>query len=329
MKLKDHWRIGVGIVIGGVLLWLAFRGVDWPSLARAFTTASWLSCVIATFFLLANLIVRALRWQVLLAPVRRLPLLDVFAYSEIGYMANYLLPLRPGELMRAILVGQRYGISKSAVFATVAVERVLDLLSLFAFVLVLGLLMEMPQLVRQSIFMAEVVVILAVIALWVMSWQQGRVERFVDRVSVFIPPVLRSRVTGVIIAFAEGLDALRSGRRVLFSMAFSLAAWMLVLFEILFIFDGFDLVLPWHAGAFVIVVLNLGIAIPSSPGFIGVAHFLIVLALSVFGVKQAEALSVALVTHGLSFVLNVVLGLIFAWRENIAFGQLGEAEEAP
>lgn len=285
-------------------------------------TVSWLSCGIAAFFLLANLIVRAVRWRVLLAPVCKLPLLDVFAYSEIGYMANNLLPLRAGEFIRAVLVGERYGISKSAVFATIAVERVLDVLSLSAFVLLLALFMEMPQMVRQSIFVAEIVAISAIGTLWVMSWQEKRVERFVDRGSAFIPRPLRGKVVNIIIAFVQGLEALRSGRRMLASIAYSLVAWVLVLFEILFIFDGFDLVLPWHVGIFVIVVLNLGIAIPSSPGFIGVAHFLIVLALSVFAVGQAEALGIALITHALSFVLNTVLGLAFLWRENIAFGRL-------
>jgi uncharacterized protein (TIRG00374 family) len=322
MKIKRYWRFWVGIVISGILLWLAFQGVDWPSLGKAFTTMSWLSCGIATLFLLANLIVRAIRWQVLLAPVRQLPLLDVFAYSEIGYMANNLLPLRAGEFIRAILMGQRYAVSKSAVFATVAVERVLDVLTLLVFVLVVALFMEMPQVVRQSIFVAEIVAIVAIVTLWVMSWQERRVERFLGQVSAFTPRLVRRRLVDLVIAFSQGLHALRSGRRMLSAIAYSLVAWVLVLLEILFIFDGFDLVLPWYAGLFVIVLLNLGIAIPSSPGFIGVAHFLIVLALSVFAVDRAQALGVALVTHGLSFVLNIVLGLGFLWRENIAFGQV-------
>jgi len=324
MKFRYHWRVWAGVLISGVLLWLASRGVDWPSLSRAFTTVSWLSCGIATVFLLANLMMRAVRWRVILAPVRKLPLLEVFAYSEIGYMANNVLPLRAGEVVRAVLMGRKHGMSKSAVFATVAVERVLDILSLLAFVLVLASIMEIPQAIKQSIFVGEIMAVLAVATLWVMSWQEGRVERFVHAVSAFLPRPLRRRVTAPLIGFTQGLQALQSGERMLSSVACSLAAWMLALFEVLFIFKGFGLALSWHAGVFVIVVLNLGIMIPSSPGFIGVAHFLVVLALSFFAVNRAEALSVALVMHGLSFVLNIVLGLAFLWRENIAFSRLGE-----
>ena len=322
MRRRAHWSIWAGIAVSGVLLWLAIRGVDWSHLGKVFMTVSWPSCGIAALFLLANLIVRAVRWRVLLTPVCRLPLFDVFAYSEIGYMANNLLPLRAGEFIRAILMGHRHSVSKSAVLATIAVERVLDILSLLAFVLLVALFMPMPQVVRQSILAAELVAILAVATLWVMSWQERRMEQFLDRMSVFIPRLLRARVVGSVVAFAQGLQSLRSRQRMLSSIAISLLAWVLVLFEILFILHGFGLALPWYAGAFTIVVLNLGIAIPSSPGFVGVAHYLIVLALSVFAVSRTEALGVALVTHGLGFVLNVALGLAFLWRENIAFRQL-------
>ncbi len=322
MRRWPHWRIWAGIAVSGVLLWLALRGVDWSHLGKVFMTVSWPSCGIAALFLLANLIVRAVRWRVLLTPVCRLPLFDVFAYSEIGYMANNLLPLRAGEFIRAILIGHRHSVSKSAVLATIAVERVLDILSLLAFVLLVALFMPMPQVVRRSILVAEIVAILAVATLWVVSRLEKRTERLLDRISVFIPRLLRARVVNIVVAFARGLQSLRSGQRMLSLIAISLLAWVLVLFEILFILDAFDLALPWYAGTFTIVVLNLGIAIPSSPGFVGVAHYLIVLALSFFAVSQTEALGVALVTHGLGFVLNVVLGLAFLWRENIAFRQL-------
>jgi len=324
MKFKRYWRVWVGLVISGVLLWLAFRGVDWPSLGRALMAISWTSCGIAALFFLTNLIVRAVRWRVLLASVRKLSLLDVFAYSQIGCLSNILLPLRMGEFVRAVLVGQRYGISKSAVLATVAVERVLDLLNLLVFALVLPLVMEMPEAVRQSVLLTGIVATLAVITLLGMSWQERRIERFLGQASSFIPRPLRGRLINPIIIFTRGLRVLQSGGRMLSSVVCSLTAWVLVLLEILFIFESLSLALPWYAGVFLIVVWNLGIAVPSSPGSIGVAHFLIVLALSVFAVDQARALSVALITHGLSFALNIVLGLAFLWRENISFSRLSK-----
>jgi uncharacterized protein (TIRG00374 family) len=324
MRLGRHWRIWAGIAISACLLWLAVRGVEWSRLGTAFATVSWPFCSIAVLFLLANLIVRAVRWHVLLTPVCRLPLFDVFGYSEIGYMANDLLPLRAGELIRAVAVGRRHNVSKTAVLATVAVERVLDVLSLLAFVLVLTPFMDMPEVIRRSILGVEIVAVLAVATLWVMSRQEERTERFANRISLVFPRPLRARAVNVLVAFATGLQALRSGRRMTVLVGASVLAWVLVLYEILFILKAFDLALPWYAGAFTIVVLNLGIAIPSSPGYVGVAHYLIVLALSVFAVSQTEALGVALVTHGLSFVINVALGLAFLWRASIAFRQLGD-----
>jgi uncharacterized protein (TIRG00374 family) len=253
--------------------------------------------------------------------------MDIFAYSQIGFLANNLLPLRAGELLRAVLLGQRHAISKSAVLATIAVERVLDVLCLLLFASVLAPVMEMPQMVKQSILFIAGVGISAVAALWVLSSREALIERLMRRVLIVVPSPLRERVADFVTAFTQGLQALQSGGRLLLLLALSLLAWLFVLFEFLFMFICFDVTLPWYAGVFVLVVLNVGIAIPSSPGFIGVYHFLVVTALSVFGVSKAEALSIALVTHGLCFIINNLLGFAFLWRENVAFGQLRRGKD--
>src|SRR5204862_5789578 len=63
---------------------------------------------------------------------RKLPLGRLYSATMIGFMANNLLPLRLGEFVRARALGRRENLSKTTVFATVVVERVVDMITLLA-----------------------------------------------------------------------------------------------------------------------------------------------------------------------------------------------------
>jgi hypothetical protein len=86
---------------------------------------------------------------------------------------------------------------------------------------------------------------------------------------------------------------------------------------------AFHLHAPWYAGFFVLTVTNLGAAIPSSPGFIGVYHYLAVLALSVWVPDKSEALGYAIGTHGINMLTHILVGCACLAREGIAFRSLG------
>ena len=72
--------------------------------------------------------------------------------------------------------------------------------------------------------------------------------------------------------------------------------------------SAFGLPLPWYAGFLVILLTNLGGILPSSPGSIGVFHYMTVLALTTLGTDHTDALSFALVTHAMTMLLIVVTG---------------------
>jgi uncharacterized membrane protein YbhN (UPF0104 family) len=85
---------------------------------------------------------------------------------------------------------------------------------------------------------------------------------------------------------------------------------------------AFRIPAPWYAGMFVLVVVNFGTAIPSSPGFVGVYHFLAVRALGAWAPDPSAALAYAIGTHALNVVVNVVLGAVYLAREGLTLGFL-------
>jgi uncharacterized protein (TIRG00374 family) len=317
---KARIQVAIGIAISLILLLLAFRGVDWAYLLRSLSTVDLGLVVAAILLLIASLVVRALRWRTLLAPLAPAPLADALSYTLIGYLVNNVLPFRLGEPSRAVLLGEKLGTSKAGVFATVVVERLLDVLSLLSFVVVLLAMLDLPPVVRGSILAGEAVAVAAVLALGVLAWQGRSLERLVPH---FVRGTIRSRLVALLDGFVQGLQVLKSGRQLLAATAWSLLAWTLFAVSVscFLLASGLD-DLPWYASLLVVVVTNLGSAIPSSPGFVGGYHFLAVFALAFWSVPKGDALSFAILVHGVDYVVITGLGILALWRENIAFGSL-------
>src|SRR5690606_31179636 len=80
--------------------------------------------------------VRALRWRIVLRPAVEMGQAEATSTVVIGYAANNVLPVRAGEVVRAVLVQRRHGASRLTVLGTIVVERVFDGLVLAAFLAV-------------------------------------------------------------------------------------------------------------------------------------------------------------------------------------------------
>ncbi|NIN63422.1 MAG: UPF0104 family protein, partial [Anaerolineae bacterium] len=76
------------------------------------------------------------------------------------------------------------------------------------------------------------------------------------------------------------------------------------------------------ASLFILAVIHIGLVVPSSPGRIGVFHFLCVLSLSFFGVDGAVALAYGFVLHFIVVVPVILVGLLCLWKENVTLYRL-------
>jgi uncharacterized protein (TIRG00374 family) len=324
MTRRSRLGFWLGIALSAVCLFLAFRKVSLTELGAALNSASLLIVGVAAGVYISSLLVRALRWQVLLSPLRRPWLLDLLSYIMIGYLANALLPFRLGDIARTVYAGEKWKESKSGIMATVAVERILDILSLTVLFLLLGLIMDIPVEVKQVAWIMSGVAVSGAVVLWTMSLPGGSrwAKRITDGIVPVIPHGIRQRAMGIANAFVTGLQVLHTRDRLFRAAAYSLVVWGLLTVSISLFLKSFDLSLPWYAPMLTVVALNLGALVPSSPGAIGVAHLLIMLSLSPWGVERSLALSVAIVIHGVALAINILLGLAALWQESITFASL-------
>ncbi|HEY3016687.1 MAG TPA: lysylphosphatidylglycerol synthase transmembrane domain-containing protein [Nocardioides sp.] len=315
-------RVGLGLLSSGLFVYLAVRSVDWARTAASLRDADWLLVAAGAVALVATFGVFAARWSVLLSGTARLPLRDTFSYVMIGYLANTVLPLRLGDVARATLLGRRHGLESASVLGSILLERVLDLLSLLLLILALSFVVDVPPLVRAGMTMLGGGTLAALIGMAALAMARDRLTGLAERLPRAVPRRPVERMLGLVDQFARGLTVLRDGRQLGQSLALSGLAWAVAGAGMYCWVEAFRLPVPWYAGLFVLAVINLGGSIPSSPGGIGVYHFMAVLALSVWVPDTSAALGFAIGTHGVNLLLNVAIGALCLAKEGLAFRSL-------
>ena len=323
-------RFWLGLALSAACLYFAFRGIDFIALGAALAHANYLELVPAIALVVVTLVLRAWRWGMLFYPDRPPRFGPLFAALSIGYLISTILPARLGDVVRAALVGEGKGPKFAQALSTVVVERLLDMFSIIVLLLVLLPFVELSPLLERSALTIAATLALAVVVLIIASWQRDQavalLRRLLSRIPWLNADVWALRFAGLL----DGLSVLRAPRQLLKVELISLLIWGVggVLFNYLALLAfNLDAGLPhaWSGlaeAAFVQVVVALGAAVPSSPGYVGVYHAGVLLALAAFGVPQAEALAFALVSHAVNFGTLIVIGAICLWREGLSLSQL-------
>lgn len=320
------WRTWLGFLISIVFLFLALRGQDfaliWDSLRNA--DYFWILPALLVYFIGVGL--RAFRWDYLLRSMARISPLKLFPIVVIGYMANNILPLRAGELVRAYALSARHGIRKSASLATIAVERVFDGLTMLIFFSVASLSIALTGDLRSVLYVAILLFTGVTLGLLVVVFLPGLRDRLITRILTTLPDRASARLGPMAQAFIAGLGILRRGGDLVNVAAASLGAWLLEAGMYYLIAQGFDLNISPLAILLVTAVANLATLIPSSPGYVGAFEYGVVLVMSgALGYGRELSLSYAVVVHATLYLPVTVLGLIFWWRESLSWAEMRTA----
>jgi uncharacterized protein (TIRG00374 family) len=314
--MPSYGRLGkilLGLVVSVGLLVYFFWDVDLRVVGGRLRETLWgfLALSVALNFL--SLWARARRWRYLFAPGARSG--HLFRALLVGYMGNNLLPLRAGEIVR-IYVASRHGPRFWTTFATVVVERVLDGLALGLLVGGVLLVVAVPGELRWSILLflgVDLVGILVLVLIAVApNASRALIETFFHRIGW-----LERRMLSMLGTMTEGLRGLRAPRHVIPITLYSVGIWFFLALSVWTGLHAAHLDLPLAAAWTVLAFLGLGVSLPSSPGFVGVIQAATVLALALFAVPRAEALSFSLLLHASQFFPVTALGLVCLFLEHV------------
>ena len=297
--------------------------VDLAELARQLAATDWAWAAVAIVAAPLAIWVRGRRWWYLFPPASHPP--GVMPATLIGYMANNVLPLRAGEVVRVYVVARRWSRAGAMpmaqafwlVLATLVVERVFDSLTLVLIIGVLLFLVPVPPALEWAAGILLAVDVVAIAVLVTAARAPAIARRLVDRLSRR-RPALGQRLLPVFETALRGLEGVRTPRHALPLVAWTLAAWALPAGAAWAMLRAMHVDLPLVAGWVVLAAVGLGVSVPSAPGYVGVFHAAVALALGIFGVPPATAVGYALLFHASQFVPITLIGWAALLREQVS-----------
>src|SRR5436190_226111 len=254
---------------------------------------------------------RAFRWQYLLAPIGPTRFTTAFQTTVIGFSASFLLPARPGEVLRPYLLARRERLPATACFATIILERLLDLVTVLLLFGVFVALVDPASIAGDPALYARVKAgglvagsasLAGLVVFFALAGHPERIGRAALSIERVLPPRLAHAVARFVETFAQGLGVMRQPRRLLVSLLLSFPLWLSIAAGIWLTSRAFHMTFAYIGSFLVMTLLVVGVAMPT-PGAIGGFHAMYQIAVTTFfGVPTDRAVGGANVLVAVSFV---------------------------
>ena len=327
-------RYSISFLLAIAFLYLAFRGIKFSELWESLKGANyWWVALLIPLNILMNW-VRAERWAYLLAPIKsHVSKRNLFSGVMIGYAINNVLP-RVGEFVRPYIVGNQERISRSSVFGTIVVERILDFMS-FYFIVCLVLFIypnsldpfvNQPDTMRPLILVASLAALILFILLF---FKAETLFRFLAKVLRFIPQTRKEKAEKILDKFYHGFAVAKLHSKFGMILFLSFFIWglnALIMFVPFFAFaplvkTGMD----FGASVVLLVISSIAWILPA-PGAMGTYHsFLRVAMVKLYGIDETTSLSYAIVTHEVGYLVVMVFGAYYYFRDHLHLADLTSA----
>lgn len=304
-------KLIAGLALSILLVWLSVRGIDFGGVIDGFRTihGGYVVASLAAMFLMQLL--RSIRWGLILRPIGRVDQLSLFSVTCVGFLAIIAIPARLGELARPYLISKKSTIPMSSALGTIFVERALDCLTVMIIAVIALLLTPLPTwLMRACALFVLVTLALSALMVLMIVRREATLQALAPLIRR-LPERYARAVDRLIDRFIEGFRIVVDPLLLLWVTLLSIVIWLLDVLAVYLLFLAFGFNLPAAAAFVLMVILLVGIAIPTAPGFIGNWHYFCILGLSLFGVPKTDALSFAVIYHALSIGIVIVLGFIF------------------
>ena len=294
----------MGIVFAGVLLYLSLRGIQWGLVAETVADIRPAYAALAVAVGILPLLLRALRWQVLLQAKELVPYSTAFWAISAGYFGNNFLPARGGEFVRSLILRERSELGLSYILATILTERVADAVAL---VLVGSSILQSAT--HRSFFVVGAAGMIFLIFLPMLEQPAKRMLARWSRLETILQQIL------------WGVRSLHDARRAGMFAVTTAAIWWLDAVSTATMAQALRLPVSISVAMLLIVALSLASAFPSTPGYVGVYQFVAVTVLRPFGISTSAAIAFILVTQAVSYLVVGVFGMLaitrftpFNWR---------------
>lgn len=323
MVMQKSWRTPLGrgllgLVVGGLCLWLSLRGLDLEELRTALSQSqvSWLAAALAAVVVVA--FIKAARWWFLYPrSFRPSSWLSTFPVLMTAQMLNVLVPLRLGEIARVGLMLQEH-VSAGSTLSTIVVEKSLDLLAvgcLIILILPAAVLPDwFPLSSGMSMGFSGVALLAALLAIWL---GRARLKALAGRILGFrgwLPARWQARLMRLVSEILDGLGALTDLKSALPVVALTVGNWLASIFTMAAMLAAFGLPVQWHVALVLSLTIYLSNLVPTPPALVGVIGAVTVMTLRWFEIVRVEATALGLALNVVLISPLVILGGWSTWQ---------------
>ena len=363
MELNKKSLIFIGgIIISIVCTWLFARHIEWNVLVSALKESNIVFIVIATIIVMAAYILRTIRWQSIMLPVKKISFFSMFSATSIGYMANHTLPARAGEIIRPAMIGKKENVRITSTITTVVLERIFDLIGLLLFTVVTLAMIPLPDNFAQTndvsyyesttkveresdgqnsqiadisfirnlkkwmgVFAGGSVLTIAFLSAFVIFPE--KISRILNKMFLFFPGKIQKRLKEFLESFISGLQILGNKKHMLWILLLTIIIWVLIAICTYVLGFSLHLKLPFAGSCLVVVCIGFAVALPQAPGYIGVFHLATQKALEVFNIEMVSSQSYAILLWAVSIIPITIIGMLFLWKEGLSFKDLSKFDK--
>jgi uncharacterized protein (TIRG00374 family) len=335
--MNKSLRTIVIVVLSLALLAIFLRGAHLDVVWREIRQADLRLIVLSAASTVLITALRAVRWQYLLAPIGIAGFVPAFRTTMIGFAVSSVLPARPGEVIRPYLLARQAGLSATATFATIVVERLLDsvtvVLMLASFVLFFDPGMAVTdsttfRLVRMGGLIVGAATLVLLFVMFFAARDPQALGRWAYKVEHLLPGTLTHKLAGLLHSFAEGLAVVRAPKRLFVALLLSVPLWLAIAFGVWAVVVGFHIDLPFTGSFLLLALLAVGVSVPT-PGGVGGFEAAVQIGLTKFyHVPNDTAVGTALVLHATSILPTVVLGFLFLIQDGLRLGSMQKLASA-
>jgi len=333
MRSILKYKRTLGILIAAVLLYLSFHDLDREEIAQIISeTDYWLLLPAAFFAFLVN-VFKALRWRIIVDPVKPMPIRKMYSIFSVGQMVNCSLPALTGQAARVLVLANGAKLPKTYCATTVVLEVLFDGLSLILLIAAASTIFVVPGWVSRSGLLGGGVIVALMVVFLLIVHNRRRIRIYGRRKFKRRHPKIFNKIRHVARSFADALDMLKSIRHTLLTALYSLCLWVSHALVIVFLIEAFQLDMR-PAGAMVILAINSVLLVfPITPGNLGTFQWACVASMALFGIDKESAVSFSIILHIMDLVPVFLMGLVFLYWDHMRYKDirdeaLKEAEHA-
>lgn len=288
-----------GIGIGLIAIYFSIKNIRGETLRQSLSSmdTSWLIPIILGNFVVIAF--KALRWQLIIKPVKNISFKLMYRVLTIGFMANNILPARLGEAVRIHLLGKDAAVSRITTTATLVADRIIEGVSFLILAALLTVFTDVPKWMYSGL----IITLLATLLIYAAS-------------VIYSTRKIKNKILK---KFQEGIRSLLHLRLTSLALATSLLSWFTQGLMIYMTQMAFGVHLPLWGVVLVLIAVNLAIALPSAPSHLGTFEFACILAYSYLGVDKSLGLLLGITYHLLQIIPVTLVGGLMALMSRPGF----------